>query len=222
MDIDLDKIYKWLAILAALGAWALSVMFSMDGLAFVMNNEKYQYVGLGIALIITVVELVWSRDGTDNGLTMNVLGLACYAYGIYTNVIGITVAQGNSGNITLFAIAAGLFLEVAPEKLFLRGLLGPNKEGGFFENLFGNAKRASGGVKFTNKNQQDQSHSRPQQQPARPQQQPMSRPPFQMGKPGGGKPAGEPPPSFNEMRRLAEEKVYGGNGSGRPRVEEED
>jgi hypothetical protein len=212
--IDLRKLYRILAALAAIGVWGVSVTFSMDGFAFLMENQKYSTIGLVLALTVTVVELVWSHDKNQSGLGLAAIGLACYAYGIITNVIGVNQARGTEG-WQPFSIALGLFLEIAPEPLFVWAVYGPNSEGSFFDNLLGKGSKALS----VTPQKQDQSHNRPQPQPQKQQQ----RPPFQMGKPsgGGGKSAGGPP-SFSEMRERARQEVMGGSGSGRPQMEDED
>jgi len=212
--IDLRKLYRLIALVTAIGLWAISVTFSVDGFSFLMDNQKFAAMGIFLSLAVTAIELIWSHDRNQSGLTIMMIGTLCYVYGVYTNIIGINQARGTEG-FQVFSVLLGFFLEIAPEPIFVWAVYGPNKEGSFIDNLLG---KGAGAMSVKAPQQHNQSNSRPQQQPARPQQQ---RPPFQMGKPGGGKPAGGPP-SFGEMRERAQREIMGGNGSGRPQVEEED
>lgn len=65
----------------------------------------------------------------NHSLTIVAIGLLSYAYGIVTNIVGIWAAQGSPDFAAnpmglIFPVILGLFLEIAPEPLFLWGLVG--------------------------------------------------------------------------------------------------
>ncbi len=126
-----EKRYGQLVHLLAAGVaillWFMSVQFSVDGFNFVL--PRYQWMGYLLALSVTAIELVFNEEGMQHSLTVVAIGILSYVYGIVTNIIGIWAAQGSpdvSSNplLILFPVILGFFLEVAPEPLFLWGLLG--------------------------------------------------------------------------------------------------
>ena len=140
-----EKRYEQLIHLLACGVavllWFISVQFSVDGFSFIL--PKYKWMGYMLALSITVIELVFNEEGMKHSLTVVAIGMLSYLYGIVTNVIGIWVAQGSadaSGNpvVLLFPVVLGFFLEVAPEPLFIWGLLGTGMRD-LLGHLFGNS-----------------------------------------------------------------------------------
>ncbi len=126
-----EKRYEQMIHLLACGVavllWFISVQFSVDGFGFIL--PKYKWMGYLLALSITVIELVFNEEGMQHSLTVVAIGILSYLYGIVTNVLGIWQAQGggDAGQnplILLFPVVLGFFLEVAPEPLFIWGLLG--------------------------------------------------------------------------------------------------
>jgi hypothetical protein len=122
-----EQLIHLLAIGVALVLWFLSVQFSADGFKFVLPG--YAWVGYVLALSITVIELVFNEEGMHHSLTLVVIGLLSYVYGIVTNILGIWSAQGAPDIASnpvglLFPIILGFFLEVAPEPLLMWGLMG--------------------------------------------------------------------------------------------------
>ncbi len=126
-----EKRYEQLIHLLAAGVaillWFISVQFSVDGFNFIL--PRYKWMGYLLALSVTVIELVFNEEGMQHSLTVVAIGLLSYLYGIMTNIIGIWAAQGSpdlnaSPLMLLFPVILGFFLEVAPEPLFLWGLLG--------------------------------------------------------------------------------------------------
>ena len=126
-----EKRYEQLIHLLAVGVavllWFMSVQFSVDGFGFIL--PKYKWMGYLLALSITVIELVFNEEGMKHSLTVVAIGILSYLYGIMTNIIGIWAAQGapDAGQnpiVMLFPVVLGFFLEVAPEPLFIWGLLG--------------------------------------------------------------------------------------------------
>ncbi len=126
-----EKRYEQLVHLLAAGVaillWFMSVQFSVDGFNFIL--PRYKWMGYLLALSVTVIELVFNEEGMSHSLTVVAIGILSYLYGIVTNIVGIWAAQGNpdvANNplLILFPVILGFFLEVAPEPLFLWGLLG--------------------------------------------------------------------------------------------------
>jgi hypothetical protein len=123
----------------------ISAMFSASGFSFKM--EDFKWVGWVLALSIIVIELVWNKVGFNSkNLTLVALGITAYAYGIYTNVIGIATAQGADPTDSLFnmifPLLAGIVLEVAPETLIVWGLIGEGEFGDFLGNLFNSTQQS--------------------------------------------------------------------------------
>lgn len=115
------------AVLIAVLMWFVSVQFSVDGFNFVL--PRYRWVGILLAIAVTVIELVFNEEGMRHSLTIIAAGLLSYCYGVATNILGIWVAQGApdpaaSPMILLFPAIVGFFLEVAPEPLLMWGLVG--------------------------------------------------------------------------------------------------
>ena len=146
-----EKRYEQLIHLLAAGVavllWFMSVQFSVDGFGFIL--PKYKWMGYLLAISVTVIELVFNEEGMNHSLTVVAVGLMSYLYGIVTNVIGIWNAQGGadlSGNpfMLLFPVILGFFLEVAPEPLFMWGLLGSGARD-LLGHLFGNVEGGRGG-----------------------------------------------------------------------------
>ena len=115
------------AFITAIGLWLVSVYFSADG--FGIEVPSVAWIGIVLALSVTVIELVFNRDGVHHNYTLILTGLAAYAYGIYTNIIGILAAQGNNMSFSgavIFPVILALFLEIVPEPLMLWALMGVN------------------------------------------------------------------------------------------------
>jgi hypothetical protein len=89
----------------------------------------YIWMGYALGIAVTVLELVFAEEGMKHTLTISAVGLLAYVYGIFTNIIGIWVAQGSpdpsqNPGVLLFPAILGFFLEVTPEPLILWGLMG--------------------------------------------------------------------------------------------------
>jgi hypothetical protein len=101
------------AFLAALSGMYISAQFSVDGFSITVPDREW--VGWGLAIILIVIQSAWQKFG-DN-LTIFVLAMICYIYGIATNVIGIMGNRGGTHNVVDFIIPVvfGVLLEVFPE-----------------------------------------------------------------------------------------------------------
>jgi len=115
-----------LAFLAALGLWAVSMYFSYKGFEF--ESTEVLWFGIVMALVVTVVELVFNTNISKLNPTLLFVGIICYLYGIYTNITGFYILQhGNldeffSGMQWLIPVFSGLVSEVLPEALFAWGI----------------------------------------------------------------------------------------------------
>lgn len=130
-ELKIQKIKQILALGAGLGLMWVSAKFSVSGFGFQIPNMDG--IGLLMAIAIIVIELVFNGQLAykKSNITIYVIGLAAYAYGIFSNISGIWVAQAlnftSFDQITFggwFGVALGLFLEIAPEPMIVFGLIG--------------------------------------------------------------------------------------------------
>lgn len=119
-----EKIVRLLALLASIAMLYISAGFSVDGFNIVVPEKES--MGIALALIIIVVQVVWNKVGTSAGFTLFLAGLLCYAYGIWTNVLGILVATEITKGAweILTSGIFGMFLEIVPEPLLVWALIG--------------------------------------------------------------------------------------------------
>jgi len=116
------------AVLGAFALWGVSAYFSVTGLGF--KAPSLFWVGVVLSVCITVIEMVFNEEGLKHGLTIMVAAICAYAYGGYTNVIGVMAAQGlpTLAGADLFTIAftigLGIMLEIVPEAMFTWGVTG--------------------------------------------------------------------------------------------------
>jgi hypothetical protein len=172
--VDYEKVKRILAGVVALVLWGLSIKFSVSGFGAGIDDKEI-WIGWLLGFSITVIQLVWNGIKGRANLTLWVLGLSAYLYGIYTNIMGIMVWRGdtfetlaNNPFILVFPIILGLFLEIAPEPLFVWAFTKKLDEGDFLGNLLG--------TQMPNNNQQIQHRVIPNQVPPgilnhKPQQQ---------------------------------------------------
>lgn len=104
----------------------LSIFFSANG--FGVKVPDMVWVGWLFGIVITLVEIVWNKAGKSN-LTIGIVGLAAYGYGIWTNVLGIQLANGIENifsdiSFLIFALIVSFFLEVSAEPLLIAGITG--------------------------------------------------------------------------------------------------
>lgn len=136
-----------LAIGAGVFILVVSMFFSANGFGF--DDSAMVWAGIGLSFCVTIIELVWNREGSKANFTVVLAGLLCYAYGITTNVVGIYDARHVTGlEGWLMAGVIGGFLEIAAEPFIIWGLLGSFDEGDFFSAFLGkvnNNVQAGGG-----------------------------------------------------------------------------
>jgi hypothetical protein len=121
------QLIRMLAVAVAALLWLMSIQFSAGGFNFVMPH--YIWMGYALGIAVTVLELVFAEEGMKHSLTLAAVGLLAYAYGIFTNVLGIWAAQGSpdlaaNPAAVIFPVILGFVLEVTPEPLLLWGLMG--------------------------------------------------------------------------------------------------
>ena len=149
-------ILRIMGVFVALALWVVSMTFSISG--FNINLPEYAWVGFILGMSVTIIELIWNKQGANTNLTLMLVGILAYIYGVYTNVIGIMAAQGLDGGImnnmgaSLFAFVLAIVLEITPEPLFVWGLTGLVDTGDFLTNMFG------GGMTFGFKPHQQQNN----------------------------------------------------------------
>lgn len=143
------QVLRLLTTGTAIGLWAVSVNFSVEGFDFEVPDMRW--MGIVLAFAVTILQLVWSKLGATANMTLMVGGLLAYCFGIWTNVIGIIQAQNlqaETGSPVRYAfpILLAVILEIMPEPMFVWGLTGLSEFGGdFLSNLFGGGGSGAGG-----------------------------------------------------------------------------
>jgi hypothetical protein len=129
---------KAIAFVASLGLWGVSIYFSYKGFEF--DSTTVLWFGIVMALVVTVVELVFNTKISKLNPTLLVVGIVSYIYGIYTNITGFYILQ--HGTLTgfftdmnwLIPIFSGVIAEVLPEALFAWSI-GAFNEGDLIGNI---------------------------------------------------------------------------------------
>jgi len=141
------KFLRFCAFVVVLFLWGLSVWWSSDG--FSVRRPDLQWVGLGLALSVTVAQLVFNRGAINP--TLFIVGIAAYVYGIGTNMAGINSALKIDLSIelwrnfpleaftdSLILIGLSLVVEIFPESLLLWAIYPALKSpGDFISTLLG-------------------------------------------------------------------------------------
>jgi hypothetical protein len=180
-----QKILKVMAGGIACMLWVVSAFFS--NLGFNISVPEMSWVGILLAISITVIEMVWNHEGFYHNWTIAIGGLAAYTYGIWSNVIGIMGAQGimtldgvlNDPIKLLLPVCLGVFLEITPEPLLLWAIVGRNNED-LLSHVLGRGERVMGQPFAKAGGQQQMPRGMPVMTPMRPGQG-QGRQPF--GKP---------------------------------------
>lgn len=119
-----DKLLGQLGIFFSIVVLIISIFFSSWGFSFDMNNYSWAFwVSMALGASITVLQLVGNKDdGKDE--VFRIIWLLSYAYGIYTNVMGLSQIRGGISTWTdyILPVIVGAFIEIVPEKLFLTSL----------------------------------------------------------------------------------------------------
>lgn len=136
-----DTLKRIGAIIVAVSLWFLSIRFSVDGFSIQVPNMAW--AGWVLAFAVTVIELIFTSENRGKNITLMVVGIAAYTYGVWSNIVGIYATRGAApdgaglmNTNLIFSVILGLILEIAPEPLFLWGLLGSETgEGDFVASL---------------------------------------------------------------------------------------
>jgi len=109
-------------VISLLGMY-ISAQFSVDGFKFQLDDREW--IGWAIALIIIVIQSIWQKFGGN--VTLFVIAMTCYVYGITTNVLGILQNRGGwDGDklSLLIPIVFGVLLEIFPEPVLAWAISG--------------------------------------------------------------------------------------------------
>lgn len=120
-------------LLCSILMWMVSIVFSYIGFKSDVRNEWYFAIfALILSASVTALELylnsqTFDFEGVDFGLIILWIGgLFAYAYGIWTNIIGVaTMMLGSSDlntvrwSVQVVPIIVGVLLEVLPEPMFV-------------------------------------------------------------------------------------------------------
>lgn len=182
--MDKYKLYnsalRGLPAIVAVVLWAVSINFSIDGFRFQLPG--YDGVALALGLSVTVLELIGNHGSGKKNLTIGLLVLLAYAYGLWTNLSGLTIAMGltlqsSVQELVLPTILAIIF-EVAPEPLLVLALFGDAR--GKSDPIAGFLGMLGGAMDWTfgsggSKGQRQQQNAQRQQYPNQSRQQPGQR-----------------------------------------------
>lgn len=126
------------SVLVAIALWYLSIRFSVAG--FSIKVPDLVWAGWVLGMAVTVIELIFTSENRGRNLTLTFLGVGAYVYGVWSNIIGINASRGVEGLSVglIFGIVLGLILEIAPEPLFLWGILGGDTAEGDIVSTLGN------------------------------------------------------------------------------------
>jgi len=133
-----DGLLRIIGFLSAAALWGMSVHFTSRGFGFQMGEDT-QWIGIVLALVMTAIQIIWNNESRNTNLTIFIVGLCSYAYGIWANVVGIMGlrADGSEGGILalVFPILLGVFVEIVPEPMLVWAITGEWSTGDFFGNL---------------------------------------------------------------------------------------
>lgn len=143
-EFDMDSFKHQLAKISAILAWIVSVYFSYEGFKF--QNESVLWVGYLLAFLVTCGEFIFNTEIKSLSLTLVLIGLVCYVYGVYSNVVGFWSIQypdqlfvWNSSQ-SVMSWFVGAILEIYPEAAFAWGMRAKTGD------LVGNVVKLAGGA----------------------------------------------------------------------------
>lgn len=124
-------IKKIAAIITAIALWWLSIRFSVAG--FNIQVPDLVWAGWVLGIAVTVIELIFTSENRGRNKTLVALGILAYAYGIWSNAVGIYAARGGGEGLNVVLVTSlglGLLLEIAPEPLFIWAIMGGDTDEG--------------------------------------------------------------------------------------------
>jgi len=130
---------KRVSIIGGFFTLIVSIFWSQDGFNFdIAGDSGYKtmavFVGYGLAIVVSIVQFVFSTNLNKLNTSLIVFGVLAYVYSIYTNYLGIVHFQGNSVN-EFGAWVFAIFVDGVPELLISWGL-GESTSGDFIGNLW--------------------------------------------------------------------------------------
>jgi hypothetical protein len=127
------RIKKFLALVTAVGVLYASIVFSKNGFNF-ETNSNYIWIGWLLAFAATSAEFMLASDFRKLNWSIVALGLAAYAYSIWSNIVGFQDLRGKD-TTDFFSISASIFMDVYPE-VTIAWALGESKLGDVLGNLW--------------------------------------------------------------------------------------
>lgn len=122
-----DTIKPLVMIGASVATWVVSMVFFVVGFSFgsqmMFGNFNVGFpVSITIGLILTAIELAWNEEKED--VLDWGIWLFAYGLGIASNYYGLTIVLGMSDpNVEkIIAGLLGTLIEIAPERMLIRGL----------------------------------------------------------------------------------------------------
>lgn len=118
-----NALLRFGAFVASVLGMYISAQFSVDGFKFSVDDRTW--IGWGMAAILIIIQSVWQKFG--NNVTLFVMAMVCYGYGIVTNVVGMIANRGgyNDNPMSLVVpIIFGILLEVFPEPVMAWSISG--------------------------------------------------------------------------------------------------
>lgn len=158
---DLTDKLKRVSLVLGFAFLIVSMFLSYDGFDGSVNGRNTSYeivaiiIGIILALGVSVLQFIFSSDVFELNTTLKIIGIASYAYSIYTNQLGaenlLSMEKGMSWIVALF-------LDISAEPMIAWGM-GESLIG----DLFGNAGKAFWGVKTRSTGNQQKSYTSNQQ-----------------------------------------------------------
>ena len=117
---DFQEILRRFSLWGGIALALISIYFSYDGLdqTITGGNPSYteiaKYIGIVMAVMVTLIQFVFNTDFGRLSLTLRVVGAASYFYSMYTNYLGINHLFGFNG---ITGVMIAVFMDVTPEAL---------------------------------------------------------------------------------------------------------
>lgn len=122
-----------LGLIGAIVGWSLSILYSFKGFRAETNQDTTSIIlALALSALITILELLlngqsFSPKVVDVSLVILWIGgILAYAYGIWTNIIGLSIQVLGTSDLSsvstsalIIPILAGALIEVLPEPMLV-------------------------------------------------------------------------------------------------------
>jgi hypothetical protein len=115
-----------IGILASITMLVVSIFFSQYGFSFSDTTGWGIWIGLALSLSITIIQLSGGIEENGKDWLMWIVWLGSYAYGIISNVKGISDFMAGSDSLYfrwMVAVSVGTMIEIAPERLLKLALV---------------------------------------------------------------------------------------------------